>query len=335
MGSIDVQKARGPLAWHEARFFSLTRARHDTEWSGPGLSPARIACRARQEFEPVGLTRARPVINRAFKPARSQHSQVPTAPQIHGLPPNGPNSALRRPQPRACSPSRTVSALFSPERRRCGNPNPNALSLVALASSPCGGSWIRILVSLGVPLRAQRRLPLRAWLPPVLLRCSRSRAPPVLSVPCAAASGAPYFPGCLRCSRSRAPALLQSSLSLLRRTPVLPPRELRCSLVPPPGAANSALRPGRSPVLPPWLPAPSSRRGALRCSLLPARRIRCSLLQSSDAPTSLLPPTRATHPVLPRPKLWCSHLPATSYWRDASGAPSSRAQDYQWIPQCI
>jgi hypothetical protein len=28
--AIDVQKARGPIARHEARVFSTTRARHDT-----------------------------------------------------------------------------------------------------------------------------------------------------------------------------------------------------------------------------------------------------------------------------------------------------------------
>jgi hypothetical protein len=38
---IVVQKARDPLARHEARIFSTTRARHGTSYSGPGLSPAR------------------------------------------------------------------------------------------------------------------------------------------------------------------------------------------------------------------------------------------------------------------------------------------------------
>jgi hypothetical protein len=36
--AIDVQKARDPLARHEAWFFSTTRARHGTDLSGPGLS---------------------------------------------------------------------------------------------------------------------------------------------------------------------------------------------------------------------------------------------------------------------------------------------------------
>jgi hypothetical protein len=35
--TIDVQKARGPLARHEARVFSTTRARHGTSYSRPGL----------------------------------------------------------------------------------------------------------------------------------------------------------------------------------------------------------------------------------------------------------------------------------------------------------
>jgi hypothetical protein len=39
--TIVVQKARGPLARHEARIFSTTRPRHGTSYSGPGLSPAR------------------------------------------------------------------------------------------------------------------------------------------------------------------------------------------------------------------------------------------------------------------------------------------------------
>jgi hypothetical protein len=66
---IDVQKARGPLARHEARVFSTTRARHDTSYSGPGLSPVRRACRARQPSRPVGLARSRPDIWWASKPA--------------------------------------------------------------------------------------------------------------------------------------------------------------------------------------------------------------------------------------------------------------------------
>jgi hypothetical protein len=80
--TIHVQKARGPLARHEARVFSTTRARHGTSYSGPGLSPARRACRARQPSRPVGLARARPDIWWASNPARYKF-QFPTQRPSH------------------------------------------------------------------------------------------------------------------------------------------------------------------------------------------------------------------------------------------------------------
>jgi hypothetical protein len=140
--------------------------------------------------------------------------------------------------------------------------------------------------------------------------------------PCVAASGAPYFFMRLRCSwshvwlppvlsvpgaclSSRAPCLFAGSL-LLRRTQVLPPPEVRCSLVHPPGAANNTLRPGtclsvrgsqRSPVL----PAPSSRAPVLPppYSLLPARR------------TPELPPPELKYYLERRSMVW---FPQMRYW---------------------
>jgi hypothetical protein len=132
-----------------------------------------------------------------------------------------------------------------------------------------------------------------------------SSDPPVLSVPCAATSSAraPCFPGCLRCSRSRAPCFpccLRCSRSRVRLPPVL--------VLPAFLATSGALGP-RLPAFPAAFGAPS----LAPCSLLPARR------------NPVLPPPGAAHPVLPPPELWCSHLPAPSYPRDASGAPSSKA----------
>ena len=69
--TIDDQKAYGPIVRHGARYFGQGLARRDTSGNGPGPSPARSACRARQWFRPVGLARARPDGNRALKPARS------------------------------------------------------------------------------------------------------------------------------------------------------------------------------------------------------------------------------------------------------------------------
>lgn len=42
---IDVQKARGPLARHEAWLFSLTLAQPDMNICGPGPSLTRRLCR--------------------------------------------------------------------------------------------------------------------------------------------------------------------------------------------------------------------------------------------------------------------------------------------------
>jgi hypothetical protein len=86
---IDVQKARGPLARHEARVFSTTRARHDTSYFGPGLSPTRRACRARQPSRPVGLARARPDIWWASNLARYKF-QFPTQRPSHAVNHLGP-----------------------------------------------------------------------------------------------------------------------------------------------------------------------------------------------------------------------------------------------------
>jgi hypothetical protein len=110
-----------------------------------------------------------------------------------------------------------------------------------------------------------------------------SIAPPVLLVPCAS--------GALGTVRGRAAASV-------------PPRELRCSLGPSsrtlvlsgPSSRRSMSRAHSVPgAVRCSLPAPSSRRGALRYSLLHSYGARCS------------------------------HLPGPSYRRGASGAPSSRA----------
>jgi hypothetical protein len=125
---IDVQKARDPLARYGTWFFSTTRARHDTDLSGPGLSPAQRAYQAQQEFESIGLARARPV-------NRPVH-RTPNGSTNNGLHPNGPNSALR---------SRTPAVPPAPfylvhEQRHRGNPNPNPLSLLRPLRAAAPGS---------------------------------------------------------------------------------------------------------------------------------------------------------------------------------------------------
>jgi hypothetical protein len=167
---------------------------------------------------------------------------------------------------------------------------------------------------------------------------------------CLHCSSGALSPMRVRCSRygARAHGSLRCSLLLLRLpassansgAPSVPPRELRCSLAPPPGAVRPERTPSRAQSgAPSLLPPPGAAHSStpssiapvlgaptsllppisaahpvlpppeLRCSqvpppcLLPTRRIRCSLLESSSAPTSLLPPTGAAHLVLPRPEL--------------------------------
>jgi hypothetical protein len=211
------------------------------------------------------------------------------------------------------------------------NPNPNALSLlrpllsVRRLPDPALGLWRRR----SSPCSAAASSPaLRAWLPPLLLRCSWSCARPVLSVRCAGA----------RLPRS----LLENSSA-----PSVPPRELRCSL-PAPSSRRGTLRYSLGPssrtlMLPQSLPAPSSRRGALWYSLLHSSGARCShllapsyrrgalrysLLHSSGARCSHLPaPSHRHTTVLPPPELRCSQVPHP--WSilparpGTSGAPSS------------
>jgi hypothetical protein len=168
-------------------------------------------------------------------------------------------SALRRPQPRARSPSCTVSmvtltltlsrlSLLRP--LRAAAPRSASWSLSGFLSVR-GGDFLSVLGCLRCSFGA---------LGPVRLQCSRSlaRLPPVLSVPGAysppelpVSSPAPFFSSELRCS------LLETSGALWS---LLPARltvhsvlgAVRCSLpgslLPPPGMAHSG--------------APSSRRGA-------------------------------------------------------------------------
>jgi hypothetical protein len=231
-------------------FFSTTRARHGTDWSGPGLSQARRAYRARQPFEPVRLARARLGIGRAFKPARSNPSVQFT------ISPSPPNlgyllrSCLTAQLPHRAYKSAPCASVSS------SNPNPNVLSLLHLHVSALG---------LGVP----------PVLPAPSSRRGARRTPviPALSV---SGSLCPWHLP-LRARQQRTPVLpAPSSRCGVRRTPVLPAPVLS-------GSSR------RTPVLSRSSRSLDAAHGELRCSLLPAPVVRCSLFPTPVLRCSLLP----------------------------------------------
>jgi hypothetical protein len=122
-----IQKLRGSLARHEARVFSTTRARHDTSYSGSGLSLARRACWARQPSRPVGLARARPDIWWASKPTRYKFQ--PSGPATHTKQASGPAQPQAPPAwiygRRGRRQTLTRHLILAPPAR---NPNPSFLS---------------------------------------------------------------------------------------------------------------------------------------------------------------------------------------------------------------